>query len=203
MTATVEEPRSLELCWIPLGAGGSGFVRMNGRIYEWAKARREKRTPRILLHTALIVRGRGSRIVIETMWPSPDRDTGSRGVVLEGSVGRHGLARWRLLRYEVRVWPDGVLPDEKEAVGGPQVLSEDPEVIDRLLEATRHIPMLVWGRDQIGAGDMWNSNSVISWLLARAGLDMDGFEPPDGGRAPGWAAGLAAAGRPSVLTVPD
>jgi hypothetical protein len=63
--------------------------------------------------------------------------------------------------------------------------------------------MLVWGRDQIGAGDMWNSNSVISWLLARAGLDMDGIEPPDGGRAPGWAAGLAAAGRPSVLTVPD
>ena len=124
-------------------------------------------------------------------------------LVLEGSVGRHGLARWRLLRYEVRVWPDGVLPDEKEAVGGPQVLSEDPEVIDRLLEATRHIPMLVWGRDQIGAGDMWNSNSVISWLLARAGLDMDGIEPPDGGRAPGWAAGLAAAGRPSVLTVPD
>ena len=41
---------------------------------------------------------------------------------------------------------------------------------------------------------MWNSNSVIAWLLA-AGLPMDGIGPPAGGRAPGWEAGLVAARR--------
>ncbi len=29
----------IRLYWIPLGAGGSGFVRLNGRIYEAFKAR--------------------------------------------------------------------------------------------------------------------------------------------------------------------
>jgi hypothetical protein len=33
------------------------------------------------------------------------------------------------------------------------------------------------------------------WLLARAGIDTDGLEPPVGGRAPGWNAGLVVAGR--------
>jgi hypothetical protein len=40
---------------------------------------------------------------------------------------------------------------------------------------------------------MWNSNSVISWLIARSGLDIDSIEPPAGGRAPGWRAGLVVA----------
>jgi hypothetical protein len=42
---------------------------------------------------------------------------------------------------------------------------------------------------------MWNSNSVISWLLASAGLDPGGIQPPSGGRAPGWRAGLEIAAR--------
>jgi hypothetical protein len=42
---------------------------------------------------------------------------------------------------------------------------------------------------------MWNSNSVIAWLLASSGLPMDGIRPPAGGRAPGWEAGLVAARR--------
>ena len=40
---------------------------------------------------------------------------------------------------------------------------------------------------------MWNSNSVISWLLALSGLDPDRLDPPTGGRAPGWKAGIVAA----------
>jgi hypothetical protein len=32
------------------------------------------------------------------------------------------------------------------------------------------LPTPVWGRDARGAGAMWNSNSVIAWLLARSGL---------------------------------
>jgi hypothetical protein len=42
---------------------------------------------------------------------------------------------------------------------------------------------------------MWNSNSVIAWLLVEAGIDMTQIRPPDGGRAPGWDAGLRAARR--------
>jgi hypothetical protein len=42
---------------------------------------------------------------------------------------------------------------------------------------------------------MWNSNSVISWLIARSGLDVDAIHPPSGGRAPGWRAGIVVARR--------
>jgi hypothetical protein len=42
---------------------------------------------------------------------------------------------------------------------------------------------------------MWNSNSVISWLLVRSGLPADAFQPPTGGRAPGWEAGIVTANR--------
>jgi hypothetical protein len=42
---------------------------------------------------------------------------------------------------------------------------------------------------------MWNSNSLISWLLARAGHDMATVRPPTRGRAPGWRAGLVLASR--------
>jgi hypothetical protein len=42
---------------------------------------------------------------------------------------------------------------------------------------------------------MWNSNSVIAWLLDRSGLPTDTIHPPAGGRAPGWEAGLITARR--------
>jgi hypothetical protein len=42
---------------------------------------------------------------------------------------------------------------------------------------------------------MWNSNSVISWLVARSGLDVEALRPPAGGRAPGWHAGVEIARR--------
>jgi hypothetical protein len=42
---------------------------------------------------------------------------------------------------------------------------------------------------------MWNSNSVIAWLIARSGIDTESIQPPRGGRAPGWQAGLAVARR--------
>ena len=35
-------------------------------------------------------------------------------------------------------------------------------------------------------GDMWNSNSVIAWLLTRAGINARDMQSPQGGRAPGW-----------------
>jgi len=34
---------------------------------------------------------------------------------------------------------------------------------------------------------------VISWVLVRAGVDVDQVQPPYGGRAPGWDAGVGVA----------
>jgi len=184
----------IDLFWIPLGAGGNGYVRLNGRIYESFKARRERRSPQDLYHTALEVRVASKRFIIENAWPAPDADTASRGVVLEGPVFNRRIARFRPFRYEVRRWRDGVIADAGEAAGGPRMLSDDPVLAQRLLDLVPSIPPLIWGRDERRAGEMWNSNSVISFLLARCGMAMGGISPPPGGRAPGWQAGLVVAG---------
>jgi len=57
------------------------------------------------------------------------------------------------------------------------------------------VPLLVWGRDDALAGERWTCNSVISWLLERSGVDAREVALPSGGRAPGWAAGIAVARR--------
>lgn len=186
---------SIDLYWIPLGAGGAGFVRLNGRMYEAIQARLERRPPLDLYHTALEVRVPEGRFTIENAWPSPNADTASRGVVVEGPVGSRRIARLRLFRYEVRGWRDGVIPDAGEAVASPQPLSDDPRRARRLLDLVASVPVLIWGRDELGTGEMWNSNSVISWLLARSGLPADTIQPPAGGRAPGWMAGIVTAHR--------
>ena len=119
-----------------------------------------------------------------------------RGVVAEGAVGARAAGRFRLFRYEIRRWRDGVIPDVDEAVESPRRLSDDPDCARRLLELVPQVPTPVWGRDELGAGEMWNSNSTISWLLARSGLDVEAIPPPVGGRAPGWQAGIVIARRP-------
>lgn len=184
---------SIDLYWIPLGAGGAGFVRLNGRIYEAIQARLERRQRLDLYHTALEVRVPEGRFTIENAWPSPNIDTASRGVVVEGPVGSRRIVGFRLFRYEVRRWRDGVIPDAGEAVASPQPLSDDLSRARRLLDLVASVPALIWGRDELETGEMWNSNSVISWLLARSGLAADTIKPPDGGRAPGWMAGVVAA----------
>jgi hypothetical protein len=179
----------IDLYWLPLGAGG-WFVRLNGRVYEAIHALLERRRPLDLYHSALQVRLPEGRFVIENAWPIPDADAAARGVVVEGPVASRRLVRWRLFRYKVRRWRDGVIGDADEAVAGPQLLSDDRLVARRLLDLVGSLPSPVWGRDELGTGEMWNSNSVISWLLARSGLPTDAINPPAGGRAPGWAAGL-------------
>lgn len=183
---------SIDLFWIPLGAGGASFVRLNGRIYEGIRASLERRPRLDLYHTALEVHAREGRFVIE-MTPIPDADPAARGVVMEGPVGSRLIARFRVFRYEVRRWRNGVIVDVDEAVGSPQPLSDDPDQARRLLDLTASTPALVWGRDELGTGGMWNSNSVISWLLARSGLTPEAIRPPAGGRAPGWEAGIISA----------
>ena len=112
-------------------------------------------------------------------------------------MGLRALGRSRLFRYEVHCWRDGVIPDREFAVGGAQLLTDDSGVAARLVEIVPRVPAQVWGRDELGTGDMWNSNSLVAWLLARSGIPTAGLVPPQGGRAPGWAAGLVVAARPS------
>ena len=118
-----------------------------------------------------------------------------RGVVAEGAVGARWAGRFRIFRYEIRVWPDGHIPDVAEAVDSPRRLSGDEEHARRVLALIRHVPTPVWGRDELRAGEMWNSNAVISWVLERSGLDAASVQPPAQGRAPGWSAGIAVARR--------
>jgi hypothetical protein len=186
---------SVELYWLPLGAGG-WFVRLNGRIWEAIHALRERRRPLALYHTALRVHLPEGRFVIENCWPIPDADGASRGVVVQGPVASRRMARWRVFRYEVRRWRDGSIADADQAVASPQPLTDDPVLARRLLDLVGFLPSPLWGRDELRTGEMWNSNSVISWLLARSGLPADTIRAPAGGRAPGWEAGLVTARRP-------
>jgi hypothetical protein len=182
----------IDLYWLPLGAGGRS-VRLNGKVFEWFAARQEHRDRCDLYHSALQVYVPEGRFVIEQ---APAWGEGSRrGVVGEGAVGARALGRLRLFRYEIRSWREGIIPDIAEAVESPVRLGEEPEYARRLLELAPHVPTPVWGRDELGAGEMWNSNSTVSWLLASSGLDVESISLPRGGRAPGWNAGIAIARR--------
>jgi hypothetical protein len=183
----------IDLYWLPLGAGGRS-VRLNGRAFEAVAARLERRPPADLYHSALEVRVPEGRFVIEQA-PVRDRKGGERGVVAEGAVGSRWAGRFRIFRYEVRRWCDGIIPDIDEAVESPHRLTDDPEAAQRVLDLVPRVPTAVWGRDELAAGEMWNSNSIISWLIARGGLAAEAIHPPAGGRAPGWHAGLVVARR--------
>ena len=181
------------LYWLPLGAGGS-FVRWNGRVFEAIASRRERRARGDLYHSALEVCLGSDHCVIE-MAPAWSSKHVERGVVRSGPVGSAWLGQSVLFRYEIRCWRNGVIPDAEEAVASPQVVSQDDVRARRLLTTVAEAPALTWGRDELGAGEMWNSNSLVAWLLARSDHHMDTIRPPANGRAPGWKAGLTLASR--------
>lgn len=195
----------VDLYWLPLGAGRH-VVAVCGRIYEALVARMTGRAPRDLYHAALEVRLDGVRYVIE-MAPVWDRAEPDRGVVRTGPVGIRWLGRSRWFRYEVRCWRDGVIPDLAWAVGGAGALTSDRERVAALLDLLHEVPAATWGRDEHGTGEMWNSNSMVSWALARSGHDLREVPLPPGGRAPGWGAGVVVArrqgaGRPVAAPAP-
>ena len=192
------ESSGVDLYWLPLGAGGRS-VRLNGFVFEAVVARLERRTACDLYHSALVVRAPSGRFVIEQA-PVRDKDGAKRGVVAEGIVGSRLAGRLRIFRYEIRRWRDGVIPDIDEAVASPQVVSDDPSQAQRLLDLVPHVPTPVWGRDELDAGEMWNSNSLISWLIVCSGFDAETIRPPVRGRAPGWDAGLVVARRQKIRT---
>jgi hypothetical protein len=157
-------------------------------------ARLERREPCALYHSALEVRVPEGDYVIEQA-PVGDGNGPERGVVAEGAVGSRWAGRFRIFRYEVRCWRGGVIPDVDEAVESPRRLTADADAARRVLELVPFVPTAVWGRDELGAGEMWNSNSIVAWLVASAGLGAKSTLPPAGGRAPGWWAGLVLAQR--------
>ena len=187
---------SVDLLWLPLGAGdNSGLVLRSGRVFEAISARRERRLRLDLYHSALEVQLDGHRYAVEMtpVWALPnDVD---RGVAATGSVGLAELGRARLFRYEIHAWRDGSIPDAAYAVGAPQRLSADRQHAQAVLRRLPLFPTLTWGRDEQATGDMWNSNSLTSWVLARSGHDISGIRLPVRGRAPGWAAVLIVAAR--------
>ena len=193
---TGEASSGVDLYWLPLGAGAHS-VRLNGRLFEAMAARIAHRDRCDLYHSALIVRVPEGTYVIEQgpAWQSLPAD---RGVVAEGAVGARTAGCFKLFRYEIRCWRDGILPDVGEAVESPQRLARDEATAERVLHAIRTVPAPVWGRDELQTGEMWNSNSVVSWVITRSGIDVDAVRPPVHGRAPGWHAGVVVAqrGRP-------
>ena len=168
---------------------------LNGKAYEALSAAFERRRLTSTMPDFEVRLGDGS-FVIEVA-PSPD------------AACRPGRRRrrpcWQPLRRCPTALPlRGPLlvgrsdPDVDEAVASPCACL----MIQRPLIAcsssyppSRHS---VWGRDELQTGDMWNSNSVISWLIARAHLLVDVALPPHG-RAPGWAAGIRVAYSESLL----
>jgi hypothetical protein len=183
----------VDLFWVPLGAGPHGApVRWSGRVYEAVVAARQRRPRCDLYHSAILVRVHGTTTRIEVAVPV---QPGDRGVVAEGPVGARCLDRSRVFRYEVRCWAGGPTPKVPSPSDGPVRVSSDAATARRILALVPEVPRCTWGRDESGAGEMWNSNSFVAWLLARAGVVTAGLRPPAGGRAPGWDAGLRLAAR--------
>ena len=182
---------AVDLYWLPLGAGGR-FVRLNGWVYERVAASLGRRQPCELYHAALEVTVSGERTVIE-MAPVWNGGPGDHGGVVTGAVGAAPLGRWRLFRYEVRRWRDGIIPDIAEAVASPQRLSTDAAAARRVLERCADVPAHVWHHER------WNSNSLVAWLLVQSGIGVGGVRLPPNGRAPGWDAGLYVSKSSDIL----
>ncbi len=184
-----------DLWWLPVGAGGHVVIHTS-KWWESLRARLDHRRPRPLFHAALEIVDGDARYVIE-MTPAWGGPSGPRGVVSGGPVGARWLGASRFFRYEIRCWRDGVIPDAAWAVEPPTRLPLSPTEARALLARVAEAPRLVWGRDVFGIGDMWNSNSLISWLLQTSGIDAGALSPPGEGSAPGWRSGVLAAGAPT------
>ena len=145
-------------------------MRWSGKLYEALKALEEHRPRLDLYHSALQIWLPGDRFVIECAAILNLRGK-ERGVVAGGPVGMSWLGRFRHFRYEIRRWRGGSIPDLAQAVSGPVRVATDAVRAQRILDLAPSVPTPVWDRDELHTGEMWNSNSVVSWLLALAGIE--------------------------------
>lgn len=179
-----------DLYWMPVGAGTSRFQQTTLALWETIEAARCRRPRARLYHSALKLRLNGQSYTVE-LTPAPG--SGSVPPAATGPVGFRGADRLRLFRYALQCLPGEALPDEQWAVGSPVRLSGDCTVLQRMFDLAPHVPTCVWGRRVRGTTEMWTSDSVIAWLLVRAGIETTALVPPRGGRAPGWLAGIQLA----------
>lgn len=141
---------SVDLYWIPLGAGARS-VRLNGIVFEAIAAALQRRSRRGIYHSALRITLPSGIYMVE-MTPIPDACGIERGVVAEGPVGVPTAGRLRLLRYEIRRWRDGVVPDLDHAVSSPIRVSDDLATAQRIFDLVPAVPRATWGRDQLHGG---------------------------------------------------
>ena len=146
-----------------------------------------------LYHSALEVHVPEARFVIEQ---APAWRRRRRARRRRRGPGRHPRAgRFRLFRYEVRRWRDGVIPDAAEAVESPHA----PERRDRLRAATARAGAgdadARMGPRRTGTGEMWNSTRSSRGSSCAVVSTSSPLAPPRGGRAPGWNAGIVIARR--------
>jgi hypothetical protein len=87
------------------------------------------------------------------------------------------VGRFRIFRYEIRLWRGGRIPDVAEAVDSPRRLGDQEQLARHLLEVVPRVPTPVWSRDELSTGEMWNANSVIAWEIARSGIDAESIQP--------------------------
>jgi len=169
MTGISSAEATIDLYWLPLGAGGWS-VRRNGRVYEAIAARRARREVADLYHSALAVRDGDHDFVIE-MAPVWNTDSTQRGVVLQGPVGARWLGRSRWFRYEVRLWQDGRIPDAAEAVASPVRTSSSHTQVAMLLQVLPTVPPLIWGRDELGAGEIHHLDPSYMDRMLKVAVD--------------------------------
>jgi hypothetical protein len=180
-----------DLYWLPVGAGTSRLQQASLKAWEAIEAFRSHRPRAQLLHSALKLSLADGRTF--TMELTPAFIGSPEPPLLTGPVGIRGADRFRLFRYQLRCLPGDALPDEQWAVGNPVLLTNDCAVVGRIIELGPTVPRHVWGRRVRGTKEMWTSDSTISWLLTRAGVDAARLALPAGSRAPGWDAGIELA----------
>ncbi len=179
-----------DLYWLPVGAGTSRFQQASLRAWEAFEAARTRRPRMRLVHSALKLSHDGDPYTLEL---TPAFLGEQPPPLATGPVGLRAAGRFRLFRYQLRCLPAATLPDEQWAVGDPVRLTGECASVRQILALGPGVPRHTWGRRPRGAGDMWTSDSVISWLLVQAGLDVSRAAPPPGTRAPGWSAGIEVA----------
>jgi hypothetical protein len=170
-------------------AGGRAFEGLNGMIH--------RRRALDVYHAAIEVQVPEGRYAVE-LAPAAGPGSGGEGVIGEGPVGSRRAGRFRVFRYELRCRLGGSIPDLDQAVGGPTRVVEGEQDSRRLIESLPEMPLPTWGRDELETGEMWTSNSVVSWALTASGAGDIPTGPPAGGTAPGWSAGATAARRRSA-----
>lgn len=185
----------LDLYWIPVGAG-TRFQRASLLFYEAVAAWIARRPRKALVHAGLVGSQNSKPFTVELM-PSPAGRADAGEVT--GPVGFRLAGRLRLFRYQVCILDESRLPDQEWAVEPPSRLTEDGEVVGRVLAQSRLAPAYTWGRRRNGHPEMWTSDSTAAWILSTAGIDTGRLGPPPGTRAPGWQSGILEAGRSATL----